>query len=228
MLDDSPYLDQYHLPMVRLETGLSLAQGRPAEAWSGVEDALDRFDVLRSPRYAWPLLVAGARACAAITVRDDTLLARASALRDRLRAVAGKLAAEGLAQQAHQLTFAAEAARAARALAAAEPGELTPLADMRGAWDEAARAWEAAGEPYPLAVALLRSAEAALGVGDRDGGTTRLRRAAELAQRLGARPLSDDIALLARRARITLDQPGDAADAQSQLRPRSPSRTGWG
>ena len=49
---------------------LLLAQGRPAEAWSAVQDALDRFDVLRSPRYAWPLLVAAARACAAITVRD--------------------------------------------------------------------------------------------------------------------------------------------------------------
>ena len=46
--------------------------------------------------------------------RDGALLARAAALRDRLRAEAGKLAAEGLAQQAHQLTFAAEAARADR------------------------------------------------------------------------------------------------------------------
>jgi DNA-binding CsgD family transcriptional regulator len=227
VLDDSPYLDQYHLPMVRLETGLSLAQGRPAEAWSGVEDALDRFDVLRSPRYAWPLLVVGARACAVIMVRDNTLLAKAAALRDRLHAVAGKLAAEGLAQQAHRLTFAAEAARAARALATAGPGELTALADMRGAWDEAAQAWEAAGEPYPLAVALLRSAEAALGAGDRDGGTARLRRAATLAQRVGAQPLSDDIALLARRARITLDQPGDAADAMaSQARISEPDRMG--
>jgi DNA-binding NarL/FixJ family response regulator len=86
---------------------------------------------------------------------------------------------------------------------------------MRAAWDEAARAWEAASEPYPLAVVLLRSAQAALGAGDRDGGTTRLRRAAELAYRVGARPLSDDIALLARRARITLGELGDAADVQA-------------
>jgi DNA-binding CsgD family transcriptional regulator len=210
VLDDTRYLDQYHLPLVRLETDLALAQARPAEAWSVVQDALDRFDVLPSPRYTWPLLVAGARACAAITVRDDMLLAKATALRDRLRAVAGKLTAEGLVQRAHQLTFAAEVARATRTLAA-EPGELPPLADMCAAWDEAAQAWEAAGEPYALAAVLLRSAEAALGAGDREGGTTRLRRAAELAQRTGARPLSDDIAMLARRARITLDQPGDAA-----------------
>jgi DNA-binding CsgD family transcriptional regulator len=213
-LDGTRYHDRYHLPLARLETDLSLAQGRPAEACSTVQDALDRFDVLPSPRYTWPLLVAGARACTAITVCDNTLLAGAEALRDRLRAEAGKLTADGLAQQAHQLTFAAEAARATRTLAA-EPGEFPPLADMRAAWDESARAWEAASEPYPLAAALLRSAEAALGAGDREGGTTRLRRAAGLAQRVGARPLSDDIALLARRARITLGVLGDAADTQA-------------
>ena len=32
VLDDTRYHDQYHLPLVRLETELSLAQGRPAEA----------------------------------------------------------------------------------------------------------------------------------------------------------------------------------------------------
>ena len=231
VLDDSRYLDEYHLPMVRLETDLALAEGRPAEALVAVQDALDRSDVLRSPRYAWPLLVAGARACAAITLRDGTLFAKATALRDRLCAAAGKLTAEGPTQQAHQLTFAAEVARATRALAA-EPGELSALADMRAAWDQAVRAWEAAGEPYPLAAALLRSAEAELSAGDREGGTIRLRRAAELAQRVGALPLSDDIALLARRARIMLNHPGDAADAQGapgeSARARSPSRTGWG
>ena len=216
VLDDTGYLDQYHLPMVRLETGLLLAQGRPAEAWSAVQDALDRFDVPRSPRYAWPLLVAAARACAAITIRDHTLLAQAAALHDRLRAIAGQLTGDGPVQQAHQLTFAAESARAGRVLAA-EPGKLPPLAGVRAAWDQAARAWETAGEPYPLASALLRSAEAALGAGDRDAATTRLRRADGLAQQLGARPLSQDIALLARRARITLGSPGDDPDALASL-----------
>ena len=227
VLDDTRYLDQYHLPMVRLETELLLAQVRPAGALSAVEDALNGFDVLQTPRYTWPLLVAGARTCAATTALDNALLARAAALRDHLRAVAGKLAAEGLAQEAYQLTFAAEAARAGQALAAAKPGGPAQPGDLRAARDQAAQAWEAAGEPYPLAVALLRSAEAALGGGDRDGGATRLRRAAGLARRLGARPLSDDIALRARRARIPLRQPGDAADtraAPAQI--REPERLG--
>ena len=126
-----------------------------------------------------------------------------------------ELAAQGLAQQAHQLTFAAEAARADSALSRAEPAGLPPPGETRTAWDEAWQAWEGVGQPYPLAMALLRSAEAALGAGDRDGGATRLRRAAALAQRLGARPLSDDTALLAGRARISLDTAGDDTEARA-------------
>ena len=213
VLDDIRYQDQYHLPMVRLETELRLAQGRPAEALSAVEDALERFDVRSSPRYGWPLLAAGARACAAAaTGRHQALMAKAAAMRDRLYAEADKLVTDGLAQQAHQLTFAAEAGRAGRALAGAENGESAPRGAARAAWDEAARAWDTVGQPYPLAMALLRSAEAALSEGDRDGGAARLHRSAELARRLGARPLGDDIALLARRARISLDVPGGAGD----------------
>jgi ATP/maltotriose-dependent transcriptional regulator MalT len=222
VLDDTRYHDQYHLPLVRLETEVRLAQGRPAEALPAVEDALDRFDLRHSPRYTWPLLVAGAQACAATaTARDGALIAKAAAILGRLSTEASKLAAEGLAQRAHRLTFAAEAERADRALAGAEPSQLPRSGDLSTAWDEAAQAWEAAGQPCPLAVALLRSAEAALSAGDRDGGTTRLRRTAALAQRLGARPLSDDIALLARRARISLDTPADDADAHA-----APGRAG--
>jgi DNA-binding NarL/FixJ family response regulator len=69
-------------------------------------------------------------------------------------------------------------------------------------FDAAAAAWERVGQPYPLAVALLRAAEAALGAGDRDHAAERLRRAAELAGRLGARPLLEEIEALARSARI--------------------------
>jgi len=216
VLAGTRYRNYYHLPLARLDAELRLAQRRPAEALRAVQDALDRFELRNIPRYAWPLLVAGSRACAAAaTAGDKALIGNAAAMLDRLRGEAGKLAADGLSQQAHQLTFAAEAARAGQALAATRPDELAQPGDMRAAWDRAAQAWEAAGEPYSLAVILLRSAEAALGRGDRDDGATRLRQAAELAQGLGARPLSDDIALLARRARITLGQPGDAVDPRA-------------
>ncbi len=220
VLEGTRYHDQYDLPLARLETEMLLAQGRPAEALSVIEDALSHFDVLPSSRYAWPLLVVGARACvaaAAAGTRDGALAAKAAAIRDRLRTETGRLAAEGLAQQAHQLTFAAEAGCADRALAGTGPGELAQLGDRETAWDEAAQTWETLREPYPLAMALLRSAEAALVVGDREGGAIRLRRAAVLAQSLAARPLRDDIALLARRARISLAPPSDDGGGRTAL-----------
>ncbi|HET9967042.1 MAG TPA: AAA family ATPase [Streptosporangiaceae bacterium] len=189
--DGARYDPQYHLPLVRLEVELRLAQQRPADALAAVEDALERYALPESPRYIWPVLVAGARAVT-VALREGTLTERAAALRGRLEAEAARLTADGLAQPAFRLTFAAEADGAD--------------------WDAAARAWEAVGQPYPLAGALLRAAEAALSAGDRDGATSRLRRAAALARSLGARPLSDDITLLARRARIPLG-PGDDGHA---------------
>jgi DNA-binding CsgD family transcriptional regulator len=137
---------------------------------------------------------------------------RAVAVRDRLRAEADKLDVEGIAQSAHQLTFAAEAMRAdwVAAAAAAGPGDGPQPGDLCAAWDQAVAAWETVDQPYPLAIALLRSAEAALSAGDHDGGAAPLRRAAALAQRLGARPLNDGIARVGQRARIGLgtDVPG--------------------
>jgi DNA-binding CsgD family transcriptional regulator len=201
-LDGVRYKDEHQLPMARLESQVRLAEGRAAEAMAAVEDPLGRYKVSASPRYGWPLLVAGARACLAAAAGDEALASRAVALRDRLRAEAGKLGADGLTQSAHRLTFAAEMARA----------DQLSAADQLAAWDQAAQAWETASEPYPLAVALLRAAEAALSAGDHDGGAHRLRRAAKLAGRLGASVLRDDVALLARRARIGLggrdDDPG--------------------
>ena len=93
--DDARYDAQYHLPLIRLETELRLAQRRPADAMSVVGDALDRHDLRPSPRYAWPVLVAGARACAA-AAREGALTAKAAALRDRLRTEAAALTADGL------------------------------------------------------------------------------------------------------------------------------------
>ena len=75
---------------------------------------------------------------------------------------------------------------------------------MLAAWDEAAAAWDGLGEPYPRGETLLHAAEAALACGDRDGAAERLQRAAALAARLAAHPLGEQIALLARRARIRL------------------------
>ena len=199
-LHGTRYKDELQLALARLETEVRTAQDRPAAALAVAEDALDQVVVTHSARYGWPLLVAAVRACAAAD-RDPALAARAGALRGRLPAEAAKLAADGLAQPAHRLTFAAEMLR----------GDGRPE-DIRAAWDAAVQAWETVGQPYPLARALQQAAGAALTAGDRDGAAARLRRAVGLARELGAEPLRDSITLLARRARIPLgDSPADGA-----------------
>jgi DNA-binding CsgD family transcriptional regulator len=242
MLRDVGYEDQHQLPLAVLEIMLALAAGGPAAAVAAAGEALDRHDLSRlGPRYAWPVVTAGAEAVLAASrraaaARDQKLRDDATALAGRLRTVAEKLEASGRLQQAHRLGFAAADGHAAFLLAAfpaARPsgraggsgqaggadgpdrgtGQADGVTDgVRGGWDRAAAAWEALSEPHPLAVALLHGAEAALAGGDRDAAAQRLRRAAPAAARLGARPLGEQIAVLARRAGIEL-APGDRGPA---------------
>jgi len=78
-------------------------------------------------------------------------------------------------------------------------------------WDAAAIAWQQAGEPYQVAKARWRQAEAALpGRGAREGRAAArmpLLEAVRIARDLGARPLLSELQALARRALITI--PGD-------------------
>jgi len=196
------YRDQLHLPLARLEVELHLAQHHAPDALTVAGQALDRFALQSSPRYAWPLLAADTRACAAAlapaaAAADHDLAGQARHLLDRLRAVAEKLNATGPAEEAHRLTFTAEAALADDAAGGHGPRLLA-------AWDAAARAWDRLGQPYPMACALLHAAEAAMNQGDRDGAAQRLARAAPLADRLGADPLRKQVGSLARRARLGL------------------------
>ncbi len=194
-LEGAAFKDEHHLPLAVLETELRHAQAQYDAALSVVRGALEKFDLLPSPRYAWPLLVAGARACTAAGAAAAGT--EAVALGDRLRAEAAELDAEGRTQRAHQLTFAA--------LITTDPSETA------GAWAEATRAWVATAEPYPLARVLLYAATAALNAGDREGASDSLLRAAALAQDLGTRPLTGQVADLAQRGRIGLGPvPGPA------------------
>ena len=90
--------------------------------------------------------------------------------------------------------------------------ELTRLVDRPDpdAWHAAAVVWDALGFPHAAAHARFRLAEAALATGGRDDeATAALLAAWDTAHRLGARPLADAVARLARRARITLPDAGD-------------------
>ena len=210
VLAGTAFDDQYHLPQACLDIELSQAADGAAAAVTAADDALNRYDLaMSSPRYAWPVLVAAA-AAAREAPGDE-----AAALLERLRALAEKLEAFGPVQQAWKLSFAAIDPRP-------EQGD-HGLADA----DAAVAAWESLGQPYPAAIALVGAARAALtgtsgtsgvssppGPGGRAAAAARLRRAAAIADRLGAQPLAEQIAGLARRTGESGDDAaaGSAAD----------------
>src|SRR5205823_555499 len=96
-----------------------------------------------------------------------------------------------------------------------------------GLWAEAARLWEAAGEPYQLARCRWRQAEAMLEAsGRRSQAAAVLQRAAGVAAQLGAVPLATSIEQLARRARIPLDAAG--TDGVDGTEPPAPMASDFG
>jgi DNA-binding CsgD family transcriptional regulator/tetratricopeptide (TPR) repeat protein len=232
-LAEAPYQDQYHLPLARLEMEVRLAADGPASGVETAAAALSRFDLPHaSPRYAWPLLVVAAGAGLAAlrsgpAARDESLRAAADALLGRAQATAPKLEAFGPVQRAFRLSFGAQerlwpllratTGQARGAGSARIPASGSGADAARDAWDAAAAAWDALHEPYPMAIALACAAEAALADADRDAAATRLRDAARLAGQLGARPLSEEIAALARRARIVLGDGAPAAAGPDRL-----------
>ena len=201
------YQAQRLLPQATLRIDLLTAQRRYQEALDTARDTLNQYDLQISPRYAWPMMVAAVRAAAEVAVtpaaaRDGGSADAAGELLGAVSTEAAKLRAEGPVQRAQQLTCAAELLRAGHEAADAPAGP----ADQVAAWEQAVAAWEQVREPYPLAITLFRAAEAALASGgDRDVAAGQLGRAAEIAAGLGARPLAEAVALLARRARISTE-----------------------
>lgn len=190
---------QAMLPAITVALRIAAAQGRILDARRELERAVASGFPLGTQRYAWPLL----RAAAALEADTRGLPAaepgRPEAVR-RIRGAAKALVTGVPVWRAHELLVRAELRRA--------EGDDT-LAD----WAEAAAAFEESGRPYDLAVVrlkwaecLLRSAAAGAGDPDRKHATDLLRRARSVARDLGARPLSEDIELLARRARVTLTE----------------------
>ncbi|MFC4530117.1 helix-turn-helix transcriptional regulator [Sphaerisporangium dianthi] len=182
------YRDQAILPHLRREIELLIARGRDGEASELVAQTLREQDLAASPRYAWPVLI--------------TCLRAAGPLLGELRALAGRLEVQGALQEAHSLTFAAEAAR------------ICGHSD-RPAWDKAVDAWAALRQPYAEARCLFGAAQAALAAGERDEAAGRLSRSAHLAARLGAVPLGAEIDSFARRARVQVGAPEATVPAPS-------------
>jgi len=185
---------------------VALAAEGPAAAVAVAADALQRYDVSRcSSRYAWPLLVSATMAATRAPGED------AAALLDRLRALAEKMEVTGPVQRAWQLSHAAfdpgvvlDLGAGSDLEADGDGGGRLPVADA------AVAAWEAVGQPYQEAIALLHAARIALAERAGREATARLRRAAPIAQRLGAVPLAVQVADLTRRpgTGVDADDPG--------------------
>lgn len=205
---------QFLLPLAVVDAGLARADGDLDKAGEIVEQALIRTRGVEEPRYKWPVLSLGAQVQAerAQTARDD---GRSEAdARERMNALLAEVEATAATTPAD---------RGHRALALAETARVTRT-DETGAWLDAVAACRLMNEPFPLAYALLRQAEAAAGAGDADAATAAAREALELTAAMGAAPLHAEVEALMRRARLApadavtpSPEAGPASDAAAQL-----------
>jgi DNA-binding CsgD family transcriptional regulator len=228
------YRDQSHLPAVQLQIQVLLAEEKRAAALTQAESAFASYDLQATPRYAWPLLTAIARAVADIAeipaaARTEDEGVRALAVLRSARAEALTLAVIGPAQAAWKMTFHAEVERADRAEQTGRAGRTDPAEsasrpatgpqaalDHARRWHAVAAAWAQLEEPYPRCYALLRAAGAELaGKAGRAAARPTLLTAAGLGDALGAAPLRAEISVLARRSGISLAAGVGSAGASS-------------
>ncbi|WP_243704970.1 helix-turn-helix transcriptional regulator [Micromonospora sp. KC723] len=171
-----PYLWANHrLPLHELRVEAALAADDKVEATAAARAALADDRLPHLPREGWPVLGAAARTAARFADRE---------LAVAVAGVAAALPARHPAERAHSAQVTALLAVGDRALPA---------------WREAVRAWRADGQPYALGRALLGLAEAAASAGERDEVAAAVEEVVVIAGRLGATPLGEQAAILARR-----------------------------
>jgi DNA-binding CsgD family transcriptional regulator/tetratricopeptide (TPR) repeat protein len=193
---------QFTQPMYYADAIIALGRGDLVAAREAIATGLAGEPPSSSQRYTWPLLWTGMRvaADAATRHRDRRAPVPADVMRD----------CEELAAAAEQLETSARAASGYRTLVAAERARASGAAETK-AWSAAVAAWQTTGQPYPLAYALLRLAQAHTLDGHRQEAGRAARHAHALADRLGAAPLVEEAVALARRARLSLGPAQGAA-----------------
>ena len=147
---------QFTQPIRYVEAMIALGRGDLPAARDAVAAGL-AGGTLRAVRYAWPLVWLGMR------VEAD----EATRCRDRREEVPAQTARHcaELARTAAQLATPAPSWRGYQALVAAEHARAAGTGEA-AAWSQAVAAWQDADEPYPLAYALLRLAEAHCAAGE--------------------------------------------------------------
>ncbi|MER6313316.1 AAA family ATPase [Streptomyces sp. NPDC001581] len=196
---------QHRIPLYRLAIGIAAGEGRIADVRAETAAAVAYGFPLGQHRYAWPLLLASASAEA-----DARGLPAADAGRDAalavLRGAARTLATPVPVWAAHAEYLRVELRRA-------------EARDTPADWTAVEAAVRPLERPYLLARARHRLAEALLAAGgDREPAAALLREAYATAEQIGSRPLREDLALLAQRARLPLT---DADTATAPTAPQS-------
>jgi DNA-binding CsgD family transcriptional regulator/tetratricopeptide (TPR) repeat protein len=202
--------NQFIQPICYVDALIALGRGDLPAAREAVAAGLTGQMMPWGARFAWPLLWTGLRVAA-----DE-----AARFRDRREPVPASLTrwCADLAAAAEQFATPAPSSLGYRALVAAEHARVVGAAGaaQTQAWAVAVAAWQGTDEPHPLAYALLHLADAHTQVGDREEAARAVQRAYAIADRLGAAPIAEEAAALARRARLSLepaadDQAGPAA-----------------
>lgn len=85
------------------------------------------------------------------------------------------------------------------------------------AWEDAARRWEQLPDVWLAATARIREAEAAVATGDVSRASSSLQEAQRAAAALGAAPLLDTIAAIARRSRLSAEPPPPTIMAKTSI-----------
>ncbi|MFE7774660.1 AAA family ATPase [Streptomyces sp. NPDC057445] len=186
-------MPQQSIPLARIAVGIAAGEGRILDARAELDRAVAAGFPPGTQRYAWPLLLAAATAEADARGLPAAEAGRAEAL------AAIRRAAKAVPTAVPVWIAYAEWVRAE--LLRAENS------DTPDAWAAVMDAFATVDRPYDVARVRHRCAESLLAAGERDRASGLLRQAHETAERLGARPLAEDVALLARRARLRLTEP---------------------
>ncbi|MGH8974803.1 MAG: LuxR C-terminal-related transcriptional regulator, partial [Acidimicrobiia bacterium] len=214
---------RYQAPLLTLQAGLALWQGRPEEARRAVADGLALVAGSEDVWLVAPLLWHGLRAegdraerarAHGVGGEAEEAAATAADLLDETRRLANRSVDVALPVR--------DVVAAYLALSEAELGRVTGAGDPQR-WADAAARWNELSHPYPGAYATWREAEVLLARRHRSArATAALRAAHEVALRLGAEPFRRQVEALARRGRVPLPEPGPAGVDPPEPAPAGP------